>query len=69
MGTSHAQLQDMIIFLFFFFFASDPPWGEEEGLTGLSRIKPSVYKTWLESSDPRQDVQGVLQEVLAFTEL
>lgn len=60
----------MIIFLFFFFFLHQTPsWGEEEGLTGLSRIKPSVYKTWLESSEPRQDMQGVLQEVLAFTEL
>lgn len=47
----------------------DLPWEEGMGLTGLSKIKPSVYKTWLKSSDPRQDVQGVLQEVLAFTEL
>lgn len=63
------RTQEMIIFLIFFFTSSDPHREEGEELTGLSRIKPSVYKTWLESSDPRQDVQGVLQEVLAFTEL
>lgn len=43
--------------------------GRQETDTGLSRIKPSMYKTLLESSDPRQDMQGVLQKVLAFTEL
>lgn len=42
----HDQLQDTGDDYFFdLCVASDPPWAEGQGLTGLGRIKPSVYKT------------------------